>query len=347
MNSTDLFPILHVSGTNYEMGHLIGTSFKSRIESALSTCTQLQIDVEKDNNDPHFLNTLLHQAEDVLPQYIDEIRGMADGAKCDFRRLLVHNLRHSFQSANNCSTVVFKNSSQILLGHNEDNVKSLGMNSYIIIAHLENGGHYLAFTNAGSLNGNAWGFNSHGIAMTGNAMPNFSPNDAFPRILIDRNLMEATSIQDALHRISKIHQRSGVYSYNIASLHEHRVINVETIADDISVTEISDRYFHTNHYISPKFKCFSKNVSGSSLSRYTTGEGEIQKVEGNFGDVKDILFHKDIHVKERPNISGDIGLTLCTPVFEITPIQIKLSLYSHENQNQPIVQISSDDIQQF
>ncbi|UYP47426.1 hypothetical protein NEF87_003711 [Candidatus Lokiarchaeum ossiferum] len=344
MDLTKIFPVLHVKGTNYEMGYSIGKTFKSRINHALNTCDQLHLNAEKDKRNPKFLDSLLQHANKHLPQYIDEIQGMADGASCDFRLLLIHNLRHSFQSANNCSTVIFKHTDHMVFGHNEDNLKSLGMNSYIIMAHLENGGHYLAFTNAGSLNGNAWGFNSHGIAMSGNAMPNFSPNDTFPRILIDRNLMEATSINDVIHRISTIPKRAGVYSYNIASLHEHRVINIETIADDIAITEISDRYFHTNHYISPKFKHLSQNVSGSSLTRYTAGHEEIQKVHGTAEDVKNILFHENIHVEEKSNVSGDTGLTLCTPVFELSSNQINLNLFSNKDRNLPIFQMSLDEL---
>lgn len=347
MDLTKIFPVLHVHGTNYEMGFSIGKTFKSRINHALDTYDQLHLDVKKDKSNPQFLDSLLQNANKHLPQYIDEIRGMADGAEVDFRLMLVHNLRHSFRSANNCSTAIFKTADQILLGHNEDNLRSLGMNSYIIIAHLENEGHYLAFTNAGSINGNAWGFNSHGIAMTGNSMPNFSPNDSFPRILIDRNLLEATSIQDVIRRISKIPQRAGVFSYNIASLHEHRVINIETIADDISITEISDRYFHTNHYISPKFKHISQNVSGSSLTRFIAGQEEIQKVKGTAEDVKAILFHEDVHVEEKLNVSGDTGLTLCTPIFVLTSNQIQLSLYSNKDQRHPIFQISSHELEQW
>ncbi len=180
------------------------------------------------------------------------------------------------------------------MGHNEDYEPTIGDNSYITIAHLENNTKFLAFTNAGSLPGNAWGFNSHGLVFCLDSLapipslnPNLNPDFGFPRLFLDRYVLESQTLKEATQRTQMYSPRSGIISYTIISMKEFRGINIETTLTDIALTEITDVFYHVNHYTSETYKNLSLNAEvGTSQERYERGM-ELLKVipftkEGNY-----------------------------------------------------------------
>ncbi|MCP5003401.1 MAG: hypothetical protein GY941_05535 [Planctomycetes bacterium] len=337
MPSDTFLPIIRVSGSNYDIGLQIGKKFRERIHSALSSSTIFKLNKVRDQKQPGWLERLYNQANENFPQYIREIKGIADGAGIAFRDALIHNFRHSLAIIDGCATVVFKSPQKIVVGHNEDYEPVIGENSYITVAHLENNTKFLAFTNAGSLPGNAWGFNSHGLVFALDSLapvpsmnPDVNPDLGFPRLFLDRYVLESQTLEEATQRTQMYSPRSGIISYTIISMKEFRGINIETTLTDITLSEINDVFYHVNHYTSEAYKHLALDAEvGTSRERYERGMELLEVIpftkEGIIQMMSDDVLHFDNRMDD---VEGALT-TICTPIFEISANSINLQVYPH------------------
>ena len=335
MPSDTFLPIIRVSGSNYDIGFQIGKKFRERIHSALASSTIFKLNKAKDQKQPEWLERLYNQANEKFPQYIQEIKGIADGAGIDFRDALIHNFRHSLTIIDGCATVVFRSPQKIILGHNEDYEPTIGENSYITIAHLENNTKFLAFTNAGSLPGNAWGFNSHGLVFALDSLapipslnPDINQDFGFPRLFLDRYVLESQTLEEATQRTQMYSPRSGIISYTIISMKEFRGINIETTLTDITLTEINDVFYHVNHYTSETYKHLSLNAeAGTSQERYERGMELLEVIPFTKEGIIRMMSDDILHFDNRMDDVEGLLTTICTPIFEISENSINLQVY--------------------
>lgn len=73
------------------------------------------------------------------------------------------------------------------------------------------------------------------------------PQGGIGRAFINRDIIDATSIDDAIRRATPL-GRAGGFSLNVASIHEMRVVNVEVSPYDYSVRDIVGNFSHFNMY---------------------------------------------------------------------------------------------------
>ena len=87
----DTIQVLHVWGTPFEMGKAQGMLLKEQIQDYCKLVLKLM--TEDIGGDPAILDTVYEQAKPFIPPYfIEEIKGMAEGAEIDFQTLLRVNL---------------------------------------------------------------------------------------------------------------------------------------------------------------------------------------------------------------------------------------------------------------
>ena len=125
-------PLLRVSGNNYEIGEKIGVYFKDRIKKVHKESIFLQIMKFFDKRDPDWFEELHENGKKAFPQYIEELRGISDGADVEYRDIALITLRHSF-SMESCTSISIKTSKKMILAHNEDHEFMLGKYGYILI----------------------------------------------------------------------------------------------------------------------------------------------------------------------------------------------------------------------
>jgi hypothetical protein len=229
--------------------------------------------------DPSRLQKLEEYGDKFFPQYMEEIRGIADGSASNLTDILLRNFIYDFPRKG-CTTVVFKEKDRIILAHNEDNTKENLGNCYVLQVYPDAGNSFISLCYAGMIPGNSFSFNSNGIAITNNALPTPDIKVGVPRHFIDRHQLEGKSIEDVLKR-TLLPERASGGSFNIASSREKRAINVETTSQRYCITEIDEKYLHTNHYISKGFTDLKKDESllKSSISRYNIGTKLLKKIE--------------------------------------------------------------------
>ncbi|XP_024032765.1 uncharacterized protein LOC21410717, partial [Morus notabilis] len=185
---------------------------------------------------------------------------------------------------------------------------------YLIKGVLSNGVSYIAYTYAGELPSCAFGFNSHGLAFTLNSVP---PSEdeivagAIGRNFISRDLLEATSIEDALCKIRSSEVSVG-HSYNLIETRTRRIVNVETASGNrVSVYEVgATPYFHANMYLHLQVNQVQDENSISRQRKAVvlpkTTKEEFLAILGDSEDSKYPIY-----------MSGPTLYTLCTAVIDV------------------------------
>ncbi len=326
-----ILPYFKTSGTNYEIGFNIGTQFKTRIHKAFEESVIFKELFERDKKEPSWVDKLLDHAKQNFPQYIEEMQGIANGANIDFRRVLVANFRHFFPPIPQyaCSTVIFRDRNKIILAHNEDHEYIFQDTSYLLHVELENDVKFLAHAYPGCLPGTSFSFNIFGIAKSCNAINRWRVPMGIPRVLLDRAMLEAKTINKTLE-IARTSGRSGSFSYNIISLQEKRAVNLETSSKKSYATEVDDVFFHSNHFVSKPMKKYSIAVD-STKRRYERGFELIQNTNIASLDALSVLSGKKILIPKKKARESELGelftSTLCTAMFELEENGLSLKIY--------------------
>ncbi|KAF7828186.1 hypothetical protein G2W53_019350 [Senna tora] len=209
----------------------------------------------KPPNHTHFFKLFITTIEPNSP--LTWILGTAHGSDVPFLHILLINFRKEIlalipkgvQSSNaepseDCSDLLVLSESMAIAAHNEDaNVGTIIGHTYLIKAILPNGQFFIAYTYPGELPSCAFGFNSHGLAFTLNSVaPTLDEivAGAIGRNFVSRDILEATSIDDALNRICSSEVSLG-HNYNLIETSTRRILNVETASRKrVSVYEVQD-----------------------------------------------------------------------------------------------------------
>ncbi|MFX1418996.1 MAG: C45 family autoproteolytic acyltransferase/hydrolase [Promethearchaeota archaeon] len=300
MISTEILPVLRVSGTNYEIGFQVGQYFKERIKNTLDNLPIFNVNKIWDKKNPKRLKKVKKISEKFFPQYMEELRGYSEGSGIEFHDIFIHNYFH-MPRADNCSTGIFKFKNKTLIAHNEDAHPIMGKNAYFLFEKVENCPSFLAYSYPGILPGMAFGFNVNGIFFCCNGLPDPTKSVGVSRIFLGRNIFEQKTIEDSLLAAQRYIPRSGGASYNIASLKTNVVVNLETTGNASYRTDITDRFFHTNHYISEGFGPNNFPIRDGSLSkeRLEAGLKLLYNVEKNTQGLLQVLSDDSVFVKFR------------------------------------------------
>ncbi len=116
------------------------------------------------------------------------------------------------------------------------------------------------------------GFNSAGLALTGNEL---SPNDdrvGIPRLLLVRDILRRRTLAEATE--AALHPRRASSYNNLLSHRDGGVVSVEGSATDAELLRPDDRgtLAHTNHYTSPRMAAYERDpgdIEGSCTRQRT------------------------------------------------------------------------------
>jgi isopenicillin-N N-acyltransferase-like protein len=210
-------------------------------------------------------------AEECLPQYVEELQGIADGAEVDFNDLLVLNCMEAItQDAlhTGCTSLAaapeVTADGSLLIGHNEDWLPDDRDTIYLVHARPKDEPAYLAITYGGLLPN--IGFNQHGIAQCCDSV---YPNDArigVPRVFVSRAVLSARTLADAI-RAALNRRRAAGYNHLIVHV-SGEMYNVEVSAADFDVIYgMEGMLAHTNNYLSRRMRAIEKDSEELISSR--------------------------------------------------------------------------------
>lgn len=251
------FATLEVRGDHYKIGYNCGLYFRDYIHSVYKErdkwINSILSKIAK-TECWEFSSGLYRAAEKYFPQYIRELRGVADGCELPFEIIWAMNINSEILSYNfenpGCSTVYYADDKRQWLFHNEDGSSAYYGKMFVLTAHLPNGTSFTAMMYPGLLPGIGPGINNHGIIHTANYIGTNKPKpNGVPRLFIGSSALEAKSFDDALRRC-RFNPRAFPWHHNIADTKSGEYASVETLPTGVDEVYKPKRlYTHTNHLI--------------------------------------------------------------------------------------------------
>jgi isopenicillin-N N-acyltransferase-like protein len=257
-------PMVKVAGSHLEMGRQIGEAFRGKIAHSVENAKSLlaeayeQLELTWDGAKIQS-RKYLPFAEERFPQYVDELRGMAEGANVDFRDLVTLNTMEAITTdalhLTRCTSMAVNDTrtadGHVLAAHNEDWVPEDEDDVYVVHASPNDEPPFLAM-NYGGLLPNV-GFNAAGIAQLIDSVYPNDPRIGIPRLVVGRAVLTARKPDEAIRRAIVPHRAAG---YNHLIVHESgEIYSVEASAQQFDLLYAHDGYMvHTNHYLTERMR---------------------------------------------------------------------------------------------
>ncbi|MDO8428739.1 MAG: C45 family peptidase [Candidatus Diapherotrites archaeon] len=250
------FEYLKAKGDNLEIGRIVGKAFGDQIVSVIEYMRSFYLKEFNLSFDQAFklAESRLSFVKKELPQFVEELQGMAQGIGISFNDLFLLNsdeFLYEQKFASKGCTDVFLKTDGLLVGHTEDWLADFGNRMFILEADVSNkfdSLSFIALTYFGRLPGYSANLNSHGFASTSNGVHAFDFKPGVPKAFVNRYVLESGSMKEAVRKAGSLSRASGgtlnlVQGTEFASL--------ELSANQFELLKYSqDRGVHTNHFIS-------------------------------------------------------------------------------------------------
>jgi isopenicillin-N N-acyltransferase like protein len=243
----ELLPVVRVAGTHGEVGAQVGRASAEAVARIAAAMTPAQVDAAR---------AYREVTERELPWLVEELDGVAEGAGANRLAVFaagIEELDTGGEGDGACSDLVARppasTDGHLWVAHNND--LSPEVEPDIVATEWRVPGDPVVFT----IGIGPWisvGFNSAGLALTGNEV---SPNDnriGIPRLLHVRDILRRRTLDEAVEAALSPHRAS---SYNtILSHRDGGVVNVEGSATDAELIRPGPEgtLAHTNHYVSAR-----------------------------------------------------------------------------------------------
>jgi isopenicillin-N N-acyltransferase-like protein len=318
--------VIRAEGSPRERGRLIGRGLGDLIEPSLAFYERyLERRGVGSGELQELLAPHLEAAERTLPDLVEVIKGMAEGAmvpmwdlftinafeelepllELDPRRLTF--LRRDPMSppktaprADRCSSFTVAGDGFLLLGHNEQWFAGDAGNVAVVIEMPDDGSPaVVAPTVVCCLP--AVGMNEHGGVQAIQSLSATDDGVGIPRVFVSRHALESSDRTDAVRRAGLV-GRAGGYGH-VFAFRDGDAFIVETTAAKQSL--LSGPGVHTNHYLDPELAELAPKPSAGSTARYErlielieerrpqTPEAVMDILRDHHGAPQSICLHSD------------------------------------------------------
>lgn len=300
MTNSQLFSMVDISGTPYEIGKKHGESFRKQVLYSIESYKVMfkdysNLDWEKAKG---MAQQYIEPIREYNPDYLEEMRGVADGAQVSFDDILTLNARSELalqgnaQSApeiDGCTSFAFlpevTEGNHMLVAHNWDWKESRRDSMVMMNITQSNGKPTIHMITEAGIIGKT-GFNSSGISVYLNALSVDSPPSGLPLHIAMRGILDSKTLSEAMSAAVKM--PLGCCANFVIGSSEGEAVNIEISNDDFDVLLPNDGVIvHTNHFISPRLPrdpyhdTFKRKLPDTFLRQYR-GEQMVKKQRGSF-----------------------------------------------------------------
>lgn len=281
MTPPEPIPFISVAGSHREVGRQIGEAFAGFVRESV----EFDADIPSGRTREEQLALAARYravTAEAYPWLMEEIEGVAEAAGVDALAYFAASIEEIWyeprvrQTVGRCSDLVAGPAAtangHLLLGHNND----LYPKSEPGLAAIEKKvpGEPVVFQIGGEF-GLSVGFNSAGIALTGNEL---SPNDEKVGISRSHQVFEMLRARTLDEAVAAALRPDRASSYNnILSDRKGRVVNVEGSATDAELTGLdeNDHLVHTNNYVCERMLPYEgdPDYAPRSNTRYLRAKG--------------------------------------------------------------------------
>jgi len=330
-------PILHVRGNHYEVGHQIGSTFREYIQQYVSSAPllteKLPARLATDRGREALAETEAH-LRSVVPQYIRELEGMAEGAGVPFHLLLLNNAADAIPLlegesevvSGGCTTVIVTREGGGILGHNEDGPPAAVNRTFMVHVTIPGdsgrGEEFQAFYYPGSLPGRCFGVTAAGLVWSLNSVsPKETGSGGITHPFLARHLAGA-GLEATLELAA---QSANGCSLNMFQMGSGSASNLEVSHNNYSLVDIPPDtvYFHCNKYLRPGVEETHDIHVKSSIARHkvlddlsqghTATDVTMSEVRKWLGDSS----HPSLPIYRDGTSCEDVLVTTATGIFDM------------------------------
>lgn len=269
------FPYIQASGSYRDLGRAVGEGAREQIAAAIAFYEEHFVTMAGLSfaEAEHQAMQYLPFARRYLPQYVEELAGMAEGSGQPFEKLLVPNCAEEFTcptdadeagsphggqhrlgdepgqvtAAHFCTAVAVMRGDRRLVGHNMDWYVVDADKNVLFDLTTPDGTRIVTLAGVPYLP--ILGMNSHGLAYVGNSVYSNDNHWGVPNAFVRRWALEAPSLEEAVSRACMPVRARG--SNHLFGDREGRLWDVETSARAAVIMEHEGVAAHTNHYVAP------------------------------------------------------------------------------------------------
>lgn len=339
MLNKHLFPHILCSGTPYEIGLAHGKGAKELIRYTVATYKAMFWDYSGISWERacKYARTFIPVIDEYDPDYMEEIRGIADGSGYSLDDILALNVRSEivFQGGqvedaptDGCTAFVFTpdmtESGRLIIGQNWDWKESI--RGGCVVLHIRQEGNkpdITMVTEAGIIG--KIGYNSAGIGICLNALGSSmrAEGKTIPLHIAMRGVLDSTTLSDAIR--ASVRMPLACSAHFMLGSANGEGVSLEMGAGDFDIAYATDGFLaHTNHFFHPRMD-HVKDTTRVSLPDSFLRLGRIRKLVKHLGrkvSVSDIKTMMKDHISYPDSICrhDDVlepeALRLCT-VFSI------------------------------
>jgi isopenicillin-N N-acyltransferase-like protein len=284
-------PFVHVQarGSYRELGRAVGEAAREQVQASVDffrenftsmTSGRLTFD-EAERQAPAYADA----ARRWLPGHVEELEGLAEGARVPFARLLVLNCGEEFTSADqpadpppagsprsgdHCTAVAVVTGGRHIVGHNMDWYVIDASNNVLFDLTGPDGTRVMGLAGAPYLL--MLGMNSHGVANVSNSVHSNDNRVGVPNVFVRRATLEARTLEEARDRGLLAARARGTNQFLADT--QGRLWDLETSATAYALMDHSAAGFmaHANHYVSADMQPYEGYGGGESTVRLSTAE---------------------------------------------------------------------------
>src|SRR3990172_281880 len=269
--------LLTVKGSHLQMGQQIGEGASLQVKHSIENARVLleaaypKLNLTWDRARIQ-ASKYMPFASEFYPNYVEELKGIAEGANVPFDDLSILNAMEAVTSdalhLDRCTSMAVNGdrtaNGHVLAAHNEDWIPADEPDVYLVHAIPDKEPPYLAM-NYGGLLPNI-GLNAYGIAQMCDSV---YPNDSrigTPRTVVSRAVLASKTPDEAIRHTLSAQRAAG---YNHLMVHESgELYSVEVSARRFSILYGADGYIiHTNHYLSENMQQVEREPEDLVASR--------------------------------------------------------------------------------
>jgi isopenicillin-N N-acyltransferase like protein len=280
------FPHIVASGSYREIGRQIGEAARGQVAAALAYYREhfvAMAGITFAEAERRASEYLVH-ARRHLPQYVEELEGLAEGSRQPFPAVLVPNCGEEFTHVSpsaedgapphrtrGCTSVAVVTAERRVVGHNMDWYAVDLDKNVLFDVTCPDGTRFLTIAGVPYLP--ILGVNSHGIAYVGNSLSADDPAVGIPNVFVRRWALEAPTLEEARARATMPQRACG--SNHLLGDASGRLWDIETSATEATLTVTSGWYAHTNHYTLPSMLVHEINHQEESRLRLRRAEAML------------------------------------------------------------------------
>ena len=278
MINKELFPIIIASGTPYEIGLTHGREAKKQVEISINTYKAMFWDYSNIRWEDacNYARSFIPTINEYDPDYMEEIRGIAEGSGYGTDEILALNVRSEIvlqgsqinsSNTDGCTTFVFTpmmtENGSTLLGQNWD--WKMTEQAGCIIMHIkqQKKPDITMVTEAGIIG--KIGYNSAGVGVTLNALSSSQKVEGkvLPLHIAMRGMLDSQTLSDVI-RATTCMNLSCCAHYMIGSS-KGEGVSLEVGPGDFDALYAEEGWLaHTNHFITPRLM-YVKDTTRVSL----------------------------------------------------------------------------------